>query len=148
VALARNHHCPQTARMGDQKCACRCHGAARSPQGEDHEAVESWRCTDCNCVNRDDEAFCFRCGAGQPEFPARVPPSRDGSVAVEDVVGALKVAAMDLDLAAASLLRFGHGVSAEATREAAENARRALAEFSPASTGDREDPNPGAGHGG
>jgi hypothetical protein len=34
-----NHHCPQTAHLGDQKCACRCHEAARSPQDEDHEEL-------------------------------------------------------------------------------------------------------------
>jgi hypothetical protein len=29
--------------------------------------VERWRCGDCACLNAADEAFCFRCGAGQPD---------------------------------------------------------------------------------
>jgi hypothetical protein len=27
----------------------------------------AWRCGDCGCVNADHEAFCYRCGAGQPD---------------------------------------------------------------------------------
>lgn len=26
-----------------------------------------WRCDDCRCLNGAYEAFCYRCGAGQPE---------------------------------------------------------------------------------
>lgn len=31
--------------------------------------MSDWRCRDCDCLNRDHEAFCFRCGAGRPETP-------------------------------------------------------------------------------
>lgn len=30
---------------------------------------DQWRCGDCQCLNADHEAFCFRCGAGPPEEP-------------------------------------------------------------------------------
>lgn len=34
-------------------------------QADEHAG--HWRCGDCRCLNRGDEAFCFRCGAGQGE---------------------------------------------------------------------------------
>jgi len=53
---------------------------------------DSWRCTDCNAFSRDDEAFCFNCGAGQPEYPARPAPERNTEKLVEALEAALYLA--------------------------------------------------------
>lgn len=69
--------------LGVEPIACACTGACVQRILAEHRAVlfhllawdltliaverQSWRCEDCQCLNGTHEAFCFRCGAGQPE---------------------------------------------------------------------------------
>lgn len=46
--------------------ACEWRNVADAIEREGNEEP-GWTCRDCSCLNRDDEACCFRCGAGRPE---------------------------------------------------------------------------------
>jgi hypothetical protein len=50
----------------DGRAGCRRPGCERSGADAVDDGT-SWRCGDCRCVNAPWEAFCYRCGAGQPE---------------------------------------------------------------------------------
>jgi hypothetical protein len=108
--------------------------AARSPQGEDHEAVWLWRCPECGWVGFNEDGHCrqFDEHPNGPRIPleaaqyvplSRVSPSRDGTVAVEDVRAKLEGI-------------IDHNPPMWVT-QMVHDALKLLAEFSPASSGDR-----------
>jgi hypothetical protein len=49
----------------DYAAACEWRNVADAIEREAES--QHWECPDCSCLNRDDEVFCFRCGAGIPE---------------------------------------------------------------------------------
>jgi hypothetical protein len=109
---------------------------ARSPQGEGHEpkpyaGQPEWRPE----LGPPDPPTAHMWGVGGAGPGSNRPsPSRDGSVAVEDVLAFIRREERERgDWYSGTVDAIVRGI------------RR---EFSPASTGDREGPNPGTGHGG
>jgi hypothetical protein len=66
IQRALHHGCSWHGRLLSANC-CECDMIRFYREHPDYvEQLAHWTCDDCKCLNRDDEAFCFRCGAGSP----------------------------------------------------------------------------------